>query len=224
MSEENLAVEAQAFVAEETGKYSAMVEGEVGGGELGKQIVQYIANSVATCSMTPNADDLTNHRDCCRLLGLANGETTSIAGYGDLTVAFRSDHGWVHVKFYDVTHAPLLSYNLISLLYLAHKGHTYAGDKDRVILKLKGRKTVHFPLVGKCCHQYGYCPETNGRMEDTTYVVIAPGQAKAPTTPIDINAFHCTYGHTYEVRYLSNRWSSKESASVGDSTSAGGVQ
>ena len=155
MSEENLAVEAQAFVAEETGKYSAMVEGEVGGGELGKQIVQYIANSVATCSMTPNADDLTNHRDCCRLLGLANGETTSIAGYGNLTVAFRSDHGWVHVKFYDVTHAPLLSYNLISLLYLAPKGHTYAGDKDRVILKLKGRKTVHFPLVGKCCHQYG---------------------------------------------------------------------
>ena len=123
MSEENLAVEAQAFVAEKTGKYSAMVEGEVGGGELGNQIVQYIADSAATCSMTPDADDLTNYRDCCRLLGLANGETTSIAGYGDLTVAFRSDHGWVHVKLY-VTHAPLLSYNLISLfIFSTQRSH-----------------------------------------------------------------------------------------------------
>ena len=95
MSEEDLAVETQAFVVEETGKCSAMVEGEVGGGELGKQIVQYIADSAAACNMTPDADGHTNYRECCRPLGLANGETTSIAGYGDLTVAFFSDHGWV---------------------------------------------------------------------------------------------------------------------------------
>ena len=36
MSEEDLAVKVQAFVAKETGKYSVMVEQEVGGGELGK--------------------------------------------------------------------------------------------------------------------------------------------------------------------------------------------
>ena len=45
---------------------------EVGGGELGKQVVQYIADSAATCNMTPDADGLTNYRKCGRPLGLAN--------------------------------------------------------------------------------------------------------------------------------------------------------
>ena len=39
MSEEDLAVEAEAFVVKETGKCSVMVGEEVGGGELGKQVV-----------------------------------------------------------------------------------------------------------------------------------------------------------------------------------------
>ena len=71
--------------------------------------MQYIADSAATCNMTPDADGLTNYRECSRPLGLADGRTTSITGYGDLTVAFRSDNGWVHIKLHDVTHAPLLS-------------------------------------------------------------------------------------------------------------------
>ena len=45
--------EAQVFVAKETDKCTAMVGGEVGGGELGKQVVQYIADSAATCNMAP---------------------------------------------------------------------------------------------------------------------------------------------------------------------------
>ena len=105
----------------------------------------------------------------------------------------------MHVKLRDVAHTPLLSYNLISLPSLALKGHTYAGDKDGVILKLKGGKIVHFPLIGKLCRQYGYHPETKDRVVDTACAVIAPGQAKAPTTPTDINTFYCTYGHTHEV-------------------------
>ena len=36
-------------------------------------------------------------------------------------------------------------------------------------------------------------------MLDTACAVIAPGQAKAPTTPTDINTFHCTYDHTHEA-------------------------
>ena len=70
-----------------------MVGEEVRGGELGKQVVQYIADSAATCNMTPDADDLTNYRECSQSLGLANGGTNSIAGYGDLTLGFRSDNG-----------------------------------------------------------------------------------------------------------------------------------
>ena len=60
ISEEDLAVEAQAFVAKETGKCRVMVEEEVEGGELGKQVMQYIVDSAATCNMTPDADGLIN--------------------------------------------------------------------------------------------------------------------------------------------------------------------
>ena len=62
MSEEDLAMEVH--VAKETGKCGVMVEEEVGGGALGKQAVQYIADSAATCNMTPDADGLTNYKEC----------------------------------------------------------------------------------------------------------------------------------------------------------------
>ena len=109
MSEEDVAVDAQAFVAKETRKCSVRVGEEVGCGELNKQIVQHIADSAATCNMTPDADDLANYRDCSRPLVIANGGATSIAGYGDFTVAFCSDNGWVHVNLHGVAHTPLLS-------------------------------------------------------------------------------------------------------------------
>ena len=67
--------------------------------------MQYTADSSTTCNMTPDADGLTNYRECSRLLGLASGGTTYIAGYGEVIVAFRSDNGWVHVKLHDVAHA-----------------------------------------------------------------------------------------------------------------------
>ena len=53
--------------------------------------MQYIADSVTTCNMTPDADGLTNYRDYSRPLNIANGGTTSVAGYGDPTVDFGSD-------------------------------------------------------------------------------------------------------------------------------------
>ena len=60
-------------------------------------------------------------------------------------------------------------------------------------------------------------------MVDTACAVISPEQAKAPTTPTDINALHCTYGYTHEV-LLKKLRSSKESTSAGNSASARNVQ
>ena len=79
MSEKDPAMEAQAFAAKKTGNCRVMVGEEAGGVELGKQVVQYIADSAATCNMTPDADGLTNYRECSRPLGVANGVTTFIA-------------------------------------------------------------------------------------------------------------------------------------------------
>ena len=123
-------------------------------------------------------------------------EKISIAGYGDLTVVFRSKDSWVHVRLYDVAHAPPLSYNLVSLTSLAHEGHSYAVEESGVTLKLKGEGTVQVPSIGKPCRQYGYRPEATGRMVDIACAVNASGQAKTPTTPTDISLFHCAYGHT----------------------------
>ena len=197
--EEDLAVEAQAFAVSEAGKCSVTIGDAVGGVALDKQVVQYIADSAATCNMTPDADGLTNYRECSRPLGLANGEEISIVGYGDLTVNFRTDHRWVRVKMNDVAHVPQLSHNLISLPSMTLKGHTYMGDKGGVTLKLKGGETVFFPLVDKLCRQYGFRPEAAGSMVDSACTTIAPGKTKTLTTPTDINILHCTSGHTHEV-------------------------
>ena len=196
--EEDLAVEAQAFAVSEAGKCSVTIGDAVGGVALDKQVMHYIADSAATCSMTPNSDGLTCYRECSRPLGLANGEEITIVGYGDLTVDFRTNHGWVRVEMNDVAHVPQLSYNLISLPSMAQKGHTYTGDKDGVTLELKGGKTVFFPLVGKLCRQYGYRPKVANNMVDTACAVIAPGKVKAPNPTTDINILHCTFGHAHE--------------------------
>ena len=60
VSEEDPALEIQAFAATEAGKCSATIDDRVGGEALDKQVVQYIADSAATCNMTPDADGLTN--------------------------------------------------------------------------------------------------------------------------------------------------------------------
>ena len=122
---------------------------------LDKQVAEYIADSGATCHLTPDADGLTNYRECSRPLGLADRRKICIAGYGDLTVAFRSNGSWVHVKLHDVAHAPLLSYNVVSLTSLAQEGRPFAVEESGVIIKLKGGGTVQFPLIGKLCRQYG---------------------------------------------------------------------
>ena len=197
--EEDLAVEAQAFAVSEAGKRSVTIGDAVGGVALDKQVMHYIADSAATCNMTPNSDGLTCYRECSRPLGLANGEEITIVGYGDLTVDFRTNQGWVRVEMNNVAHVPQLSYNLISLPSMAQKGHTYTGDKDGVTLELKGGKTVFFPLVDKLCRQYGYRPKTANNMVDTACTTIAPGKTKTPTTPTDINILHCTFGDTHEV-------------------------
>ena len=134
--------EENVFAANETGKCSLRIGEEVGDGELDKQVAQYIADSGAICHMTPDADGLTNYRECSRPLGPADRKTISIAGYGDLTVAFRSNDSWVHVKLHDVARVPMLSYNLVSITSLVQEGHPFAVEESEVTLKLKGGGTV----------------------------------------------------------------------------------
>ena len=172
ISEEDLAVEAQAFVAKGTDKCRVMDGEEVRGRELGKQVVQYIADSATTCKMTPHVDGYTDYRECSRPFGLANGETTSVEYYGDPTVGFRCDNEWVHVT-----------------------------QHDGVTLRLKGGRTVRFPLIGKLCRQYGYRPDRGEGWEGGRHCMCRDCSwgSESSHHPTDIKTFKCTYGHTHEV-------------------------
>ena len=141
--------EENVFAANATVKCSLRIGEEVGDGELDKQVAQYIADSGATCRMTPDADGPTNYRECSRPLGLANRRKIFIAGYGDLTVTFRFNDSWVHAKLHDVTHAPLLSHNLVSLTSLVQEGHPSAVEESRATLDQKGGGTSAIPLNRK---------------------------------------------------------------------------
>ena len=43
-----------------------------------------------------------------------------------------------------------------SLTSLAQEGHSSTVEESGVTLKLRGRGTVRFPLIGRLCRQYGY--------------------------------------------------------------------
>ena len=130
--------EEKVFAANAIGKCSLRIGEEVGDKELDKQVTQYIADSEPTCPLTPDADGLTNYQEYIRSSGLADRREISIAGYDDLTVAFRSIDSWVHVKLHDVVHAPLLSYNLVLTTPLEQEGHPSAIEESGVTRKLKG--------------------------------------------------------------------------------------
>ena len=65
--------EEKVFAANATGKCSLRKVEESGDEELDKQVAQYIADSGAPCHMTPDADGLTNYRECSRPLGFVDG-------------------------------------------------------------------------------------------------------------------------------------------------------
>ena len=57
MSNEDLVVEAEAFVAKETGKYSVMVGEEVQGGELGKEVSRSTIGGVGSMTIPSSSKE-----------------------------------------------------------------------------------------------------------------------------------------------------------------------
>lgn len=157
-TKEDFAVEAQAIAAHQQSEYSAKSDTDVGDGALDKQVVRHIADSAATCQMTPDGDGLTNYRECSRPLGFANGGEVYIVGYDLPPVTLRTDNGWVRIELNKVSHAPLLHYHLISLPTLAINGNTYVSDSDVVALGLEGGGNVFPPSSATSIASIGTAP------------------------------------------------------------------
>lgn len=189
-------VDNQAFTAEEDQPGECGTVGLVGVTEQDRDVMRYVADTAATCSMFTSADDFVNYLECSGFVKGASGEKSPIHGYGDVTTVFRSGGEWVPVTLTHVAHAPELSYNLVSISTLAEENHTYSGKQGGLTLFTPEGEEVWFPRTSKLCTQEGYQTEPN-RKVDIACAVTTPGEAKA-ATPTDINTYHNAHGHVHE--------------------------
>lgn len=167
-------------------------------GELVKE-EKFAATPATTCHMLAAADRFENYRVCDGgQVRLANGSKIPIAGYGDVTVAFRCGDGWVPVKLKGVAHVPKVTVNVISLTLLISDGHTCVGDEKGSTLMLKGGGSVLFAYLGTLPIQNGYRPGSGSRV-DNARAPIALQSAGVSTGPTDINEYHCAHGHVDEL-------------------------
>ncbi|CAN0397749.1 unnamed protein product, partial [Hapterophycus canaliculatus] len=125
----------------------------------------------------PNADHLTNFRQCQRFLRVASGSLLPIEGHGDLTVDFQSGQGVVRVVLSNVAYVPRLNYNLLSLPTIAaDRPNSFFGDFLGIRLNLKGGRE------GASAIQIARATITPGLL---------------PTTTVDTNAYHRSTSHTH---------------------------
>lgn len=159
LSEEDVAVDAEAFMANKEPPGECTTVNQVGDGELARQVESLVADSAVSCHMSNNADQMDNYQECDRSLNVASGDTIPIAGYGDLTVTFRSGNKWINLKLVRVAHIPQLDYHLVSLPTMGAEGQTYVGDGKGIKLNLNCGKSIWFPLCGKLHRQYRFRPK-----------------------------------------------------------------
>lgn len=136
-----------AYVAEEHQQGKCGHVGLVGVTEQGRDVMRYVADTAASCSMFTSADSFVKYLECSGSLKGISGTTSPIQGYGDVTVFFRSNNGWSPVTLKHVAHTPELQYNLVSISTLAEEGHTYLGKKGGIVLTTPGGGEVWFPQL-----------------------------------------------------------------------------
>ncbi|CAB1121259.1 unnamed protein product [Ectocarpus sp. CCAP 1310/34] len=126
-------VDNQAFCAAPglPGECGAVDLGLVGVTELGQDVMVYVADTAATCSMFRCANAFVNYRECSGWVkGIrGNKALVPLLGYGDVTVVFLTEGGRVPVLILNAAHVPESPHNLLSLSALAEEGHTYSARR-----------------------------------------------------------------------------------------------
>lgn len=190
-------VENQALMAEPGQPGECGTVGLEGVVEHGQEVMKYVADTAATCSMFTSPDGIVNYRECGGSVKGVAGKKAHIPllGYGDVTVVLQSEDGWVPVSIINAAHVPEIPYNLISIGTLAEEGHSYVGKQGGLTLTTAAGGNVWFPRNGKLLTQVGY--QTEPTVDIACAAVIVPGKAKA-ATPTDLNYYHDSHGHTHE--------------------------
>ncbi|CAB1106624.1 unnamed protein product [Ectocarpus sp. CCAP 1310/34] len=146
-------VDNQAFCAAPglPGECGAVDLGLVGVTELGQDVMVYVADTAATCSMFRCANAFVNYRECSGWVKGIGGNKAPVPllGYGDVTVVFLTEGGRVPVLIMNAAHVPESPRNLLSLSALAEEGHTYSGQKGGLTLTTRAGGKVWFPRTGR---------------------------------------------------------------------------
>ena len=80
---------------------------------------------------------------------------------------------------------------------IADTGNKYVGTQEGIrIVFAKSSDELFVPLYGQLNGIFGYHTDTFS--EEKKHTVIAPEAASTPSTTVEINDFHCPYGHMHE--------------------------
>ena len=156
---------------------------------------RWVADSGYSPFTTHSVDYMVNYREGGGVVRIADGRAMPVEGIGNLLVSFWSGKDWVQVDLPNVTHVPLLGYNLLSLKRTADRDHKYVGEKKGVVLHLKNGKTLFGPSVGKLNYLSGFRRPLDS--SNSALTTIAPGKIPSVSS-VDINKFHTSHGHIHE--------------------------
>ena len=120
---------------------------------------------------------------------IADGRAMPIEGIGNLPMSFWSGKDWVQVVLPNVTHVPLMGYNLLSLKKMADRRHKYVGKIKGVALHLKNGKTLFGPSVGELNHFSGF----RRPLDSSSFGLATTAPGNIPSaSPVERSNFSCT--------------------------------
>ncbi|CAM9287200.1 unnamed protein product, partial [Laminaria digitata] len=145
---------------------------------------KWIADSGASFHMTHSADFLSDVRLCDGKVRIGDNHLIDVVGYGTLTAVFP---GGLIVKLLDVAYMPDIAFNLFSLMAAQKHGVGFMTEKKLCISLFNGR--LKFEGDGSSYSSFACRIEP-----DDGYVPIESNE-----TAVDIDVFHCVYGHSNEL-------------------------
>ncbi|CAN0466534.1 unnamed protein product, partial [Discosporangium mesarthrocarpum] len=160
----------------------------------GRVIESWVLDSGAPCHMTFSLEGITDFLPCNKAMAGATGEEHRSEGNEKLRLQFVDENGTEEMVTLDgVAYVPALQHNLFSLMTAHKSGFSFATTPNGVSI-FDGK--LHLKSTGDVlvAHASRHFP-----------VPVNPLGAAATLTPshnpgtvIDINLFHCAFGHAHE--------------------------
>ncbi|CAN0366564.1 unnamed protein product, partial [Laminaria digitata] len=154
---------------------------------------KWIADSGASFHMTHSADFLSDVRLCDDKVRIGDNQLIDVVGYGTLTAVFPGD---LTVKLLDVAYVPDIAFNLFSLMAAHKHGVGFMTENYLCISLFNGR--LKFEGDGSSYSSFAYRIEPDDGYVPFPLLTPDPSE-NCVESAVDINVFHCLYGHSNEL-------------------------